>query len=161
LYCGLEAAPDGGFGRNRAGSKGGHKEAIVTLSGSPSVPGRDHQADVIDKQHLAGVTLGDASLEREVLELFLRQAALMLGRIGRAPATVAAAAAAHTLKGSARGIGLWRLVRAAESFEQAVANAGEDRIKDALSELTAAGLEASAAISAHLDRSFADRTRGR
>ena len=132
----------------------------MTISGSPSVPGRDRQADVIDKQHLAGVTLGDPGLEREVLELFLRQATLMLDRIGHAPATVAAAAA-HTLKGSARGIGLWRLARAAESFEQAVANAGEDRVKDALSELTAAGLEASAAISAHLDRSFADRTRGR
>jgi len=133
---------------------------VTTASGPPTVPVPGRQTDVIDAPHLARVTFGDPGLERQILELFLRQVPIMLDRIGCAPATMAAAAA-HTLKGSARGIGLWRLARSAESFEQAVASADEDRIKGAFSELTAAGLEASTAISVHLDRSFADRTRSR
>jgi HPt (histidine-containing phosphotransfer) domain-containing protein len=86
----------------------------------PTAARRDRQPDVIDEQHLARMTLGDHRLEREVLELFVRQAALMVDRIGTAPPALAVAAA-HTLKGSARGIGAWRLARAAELFEQAAA----------------------------------------
>jgi len=132
----------------------------VTGSGPPTALGRDLQLDVIDEQHLACMTLGDSRLEREVLELFLRQAALMLGRVGAAPPTLAIAAA-HTLKGSARGIGAWRLARAAEAFEQAVAEADEIQIKEALSELRAASLETSVAITARLDRSLTGRPRDR
>jgi HPt (histidine-containing phosphotransfer) domain-containing protein len=132
----------------------------VTASGSPTAFGRDRQPDVIDEQHLVRITLGDPRLEREILELFLRQATLILDRVATAPPTMAVAAA-HTLKGSARGIGVWRLAQAAELFEQAVAHADESRIKQSLSELRAASLEASAAIAARLDRSFTDRTRGR
>jgi HPt (histidine-containing phosphotransfer) domain-containing protein len=132
----------------------------VTSSGLPTAFGRDSQSGVIDEQHLARVTLGDLRLEREILDLFLRQGALMLDRIGTASLNEAAAAA-HTLKGSACGIGLWRLARAADSLEQAVANANQDRIKEALSELRAASLEANAAIAIRLDRSLTNRTRDR
>ena len=76
------------------------------------------QTTVIDENHLGRMTLGDRRLEREVLELFLRQTTIMLNRvIGAEPPL--AAAAAHTLKGSARGIGAWRVARAAELLEQA------------------------------------------
>jgi HPt (histidine-containing phosphotransfer) domain-containing protein len=76
-----------------------------------------HPRTVLDDDHLARMTLGDVSLEREVLEIFARQVALLLPRItGGEPAT--AAAAAHTLKGSARGIGAWRVADAAERMEQ-------------------------------------------
>jgi HPt (histidine-containing phosphotransfer) domain-containing protein len=126
---------------------------VVTRSGSPTALGRNRQSDIIDEQHLARMTLGDSRLEREVLELFLRQAALMLGRIGAAPPALAAAAA-HTLKGSARGIGAWRLAQAAEAFEHAVQIADEIQIKDTHSELTASSREACAAIAARPDRSF-------
>src|SRR4051794_40629473 len=58
----------------------------------------------IDLEHLSHMTLGEVSLEREVLQLFGRQAEMLMVRMQTAaPAVVAAAA--HTLKGSARGIG--------------------------------------------------------
>lgn len=103
----------------------------------------------IDEQHLRRVTLGDSRLEREVLQIFVRQAVTMLERIaGGAP--VAAAAAAHTLMGSARGIGAFRLAGAAERLERARAEGGEETVSEAMAELKAASLEASAAIAARL-----------
>ncbi len=74
--------------------------------------------DVIDLDHLSRMTLGERSLEREVLELFGRQADILLPRIAAGSQTFAAAAA-HTLKGSALGIGAWRVARAAEAVELA------------------------------------------
>jgi HPt (histidine-containing phosphotransfer) domain-containing protein len=128
-------------------------EDAVTGSNLFAALGRPQQPEVIDERHLVGMTLGDARLEREVLELFLRQAASTLDHAG-APCPTSAAAAAHRLKGSARAIGAWRLARAAESFEQAAANTGEShQIEEALSELRAASLEACAAIAARLHRS--------
>jgi hypothetical protein len=70
----------------------------------------------IDRQHLSRMTLGERSLECEVLALFVRQAELLLPRI-RQGAPAAIAASAHTLKGSARGIGAWQVARAAEAVE--------------------------------------------
>jgi len=125
----------------------------VPGSGSPNAAGHNRQSDIIDEQHLARMTLGDSRLEREVLELFLKQAAQVLGRIA-AESPASAAEGAHALKGSARGIGAWRLARAAQTFEQALANADEIQIKEALSKLMACGREASAAITARLDWLF-------
>lgn len=70
----------------------------------------------IDRNHLARMTLGDASLEREVLQLFDRQATMLVAHLQDADAA-AVAALAHTLKGSARGIGAWRVAHAAETLE--------------------------------------------
>jgi HPt (histidine-containing phosphotransfer) domain-containing protein len=111
---------------------------------------RDRKPIVIDDSHLERMTLGDRRLEREVLELFVRQTTIMLNRIvGAEPAM--AAAAAHTLKGSARGIGAWRVARAAELLEHAAGVAGhDDDVAEAITELKAASLEASAAIGARL-----------
>jgi len=72
----------------------------------------------IDASHLARMTLGERSLEREVLALFDRQAELLLPRIRCGSAPVAAANA-HTLKGSALGIGAFGVARAAEAVERA------------------------------------------
>jgi hypothetical protein len=72
----------------------------------------------IDVEHLARMTLGERSLEREVLELFDRQADMLLPRIRRGDPAVAAASA-HTLKGSAVGIGAFGVARAAEAVERA------------------------------------------
>jgi HPt (histidine-containing phosphotransfer) domain-containing protein len=72
----------------------------------------------IDAEHLARMTLGERSLEREVLALFDRQADLLLPRIRRGDPALAAASA-HTLKGSAVGIGAFGVARAAEAVEQA------------------------------------------
>ena len=54
---------------------------------------------VLDRDHLARMTFGDRSLEREVLQLFDRQSELLLERM-RASEPAAIATLAHTLKGS-------------------------------------------------------------
>jgi len=93
------------------------------------------------------MTLGDRRLEHEVLEIFARQNSLILSRIaGAEPGLVAAAA--HTLKGSACGVGAWRVTQAAERLEQAATKADEDAMKAAIAELEAASLEVCAAIAA-------------
>lgn len=122
------------------------------------------QPTVIDTDHLGRMTLGDRRLEREILELFVRQAALMLDRIAGAEPSLAAAAA-HTLKGSARGIGAWRVARAAELLEQAAGGEGGDvgnrsALDEAIAELKAASLEASAAIGGRLTQLSAEARRG-
>jgi HPt (histidine-containing phosphotransfer) domain-containing protein len=78
---------------------------------SPSVASRP-----IDLVHLARMTLGERSLEREVLQLFDRQAALLMERI-RAAAPQDIPALVHTLKGSARAIGACGVAHAAEVVE--------------------------------------------
>ncbi|ARQ03041.1 hypothetical protein CAK95_17960 [Pseudorhodoplanes sinuspersici] len=72
----------------------------------------------IDLVHLSRMTLDDRALEREVLALFDRQMLLMMERIGSSTPDVAAAAA-HTLKGSATGIGAWQVANAAAAVETA------------------------------------------
>ena len=72
----------------------------------------------IDRGHLARMTFGDRSLEREVLQLFDRQADLLLARMrDREPSSVATLA--HTLKGSAAGIGASFVARSADETELA------------------------------------------
>jgi len=70
----------------------------------------------IDLVHLARMTLGERSLEREVLQLFDRQATILMARMQAASAQ-AVPSLAHTLKGSARAIGAARVARAAEAVE--------------------------------------------
>ena len=76
----------------------------MTAPSALSAAGSDRQCAVIDDDHLSRMTLGDRRLEREVLEIFVRQTVIMLERIAGAEPALAAAAA-HTLTGSARGIG--------------------------------------------------------
>jgi HPt (histidine-containing phosphotransfer) domain-containing protein len=111
--------------------------------GPAPAPGSVERA--IDLVHLARMTLGDRSLEREVLQLFDRQARMLVARI-REGSPAAAAALAHTLKGSARGIGAWRVARAAESVEIAAASGRESELRAAVDDLAAATDEASTVI---------------
>ena len=73
-------------------------------------------APALDLDHLARVTLGEDEVEREVLTLFARQSAELLGRLEGLPPE--GAALAHTLKGSARGIGAFAVADAADELEQ-------------------------------------------
>jgi HPt (histidine-containing phosphotransfer) domain-containing protein len=113
---------------------------VLDMVAAPSVaPGEQ----AIDLQHLSRMTLGERGLEREVLELFHQQATMLTGRMREAaPAVIAASA--HTLKGSARGIGAWRVARAAEAVERAASN--EARLKIAVDTLGASVSEAKAVI---------------
>jgi HPt (histidine-containing phosphotransfer) domain-containing protein len=109
-----------------------------------------HSSAVLDEAHLGRMTLGDRHLEREILQIFVRQTAIMLERIGGADRPLAAASA-HTLKGSARGIGAWRIAEAAERIERAASGQSNDvAFEEAVESLKAASLEASAAIGARL-----------
>ncbi len=78
----------------------------------------DQASEAIDRGHLTRMTFGDRSLEREVLGLFDRQAELLLARM-RSGDPQAMAALAHTLRGSASGIGAGNVARAAQAVEQA------------------------------------------
>jgi HPt (histidine-containing phosphotransfer) domain-containing protein len=77
----------------------------------------------IDRVHLARMTLGDASLEREVLAMFAGQSASLMDRLAGSPPN--AADLAHTLKGSAMAIGAFRVADAAEWLETTLRNDDE------------------------------------
>lgn len=99
---------------------------------------------VIDLSHLARMTFGDRSLERELLELFDRQASLLVARMRASDAPVVATLA-HTLKGSASGIGAGNVARAARAAELA-AGAAAAECSAAIDRLAAAIEEARALI---------------
>jgi HPt (histidine-containing phosphotransfer) domain-containing protein len=102
-------------------------------------------AAAIDRGHLARMTFGDRSLEREVLQLFDRQADLLLARMrDREPSAVATLA--HTLKGSAASIGANAVVQAAVAVEQG-GNAAE---RDLAMERLAIAIDAARAAIAGL-----------
>jgi len=115
--------------------------AAVHFKSMPS-PGRE----AIDRCHLARMTLSDQSLEREVLQLFDRQSELLLARMSDAPAA-AILMLAHTLKGSAQGIGAWQVAQAAEAVEEA-ARHDRECVSAALDRLAVAIGEARTAIAA-------------
>jgi HPt (histidine-containing phosphotransfer) domain-containing protein len=96
----------------------------------------------IDVEHLARMTLGDDALMREVLAMFLNQTGDLLGHLAARPGE--GAALAHTLTGSARAIGAFRVAVCAASLERAISK-GVDPSR-ALAELEAAVAEARASI---------------
>ena len=126
--------------------------AGASMSASdPFASGSGSQSGVIDEEHLRRMTLGDRGLERELLEMFVRQSATILDRItGHDPAAIAAAA--HTIIGSARGIGAWRMAKAAEQLERVVDEGNEKALNEAISALKSASLEVNTAI----DKRFVD-----
>ncbi|MGZ5861827.1 MAG: Hpt domain-containing protein [Methyloceanibacter sp.] len=71
----------------------------------------------VDLVHLSRYTLGDRTLECEVLELFCTQSVVYLERLRAAPSDKEWKEAAHSLKGSAQAIGAWRAAVAAECAE--------------------------------------------
>ncbi len=81
---------------------------------------RRFETPAIDRAHLKQMTFGDRSLERELLQLFDRQAEQLMARMRASDAAVLAALA-HTLKGSALGIGANEVARAAGAAEGAAA----------------------------------------
>ncbi|NJO54551.1 MAG: Hpt domain-containing protein [Bacteroidales bacterium] len=76
----------------------------------------------VDLVHLSRVTFGDRALEREVLGLFLRQSAIHLDRLKEARTAQDFSAAAHTLKGSAQGIGARHVAMVAAEAEALAAS---------------------------------------
>ncbi len=92
------------------------------------------------------MTLGDGSLEHEVLAMFAAQAVVLMDEMSSLPGNVAELA--HKMKGSARAIGAFRVAEAAEWLEAAGPDAGQ-----ALMALNEAVSEARLAIDGILRRS--------
>jgi HPt (histidine-containing phosphotransfer) domain-containing protein len=78
---------------------------------------------LVDLAHLARQTLGNPELEQEILRLFHRQSAIYGEKVINAACRKDCLEAAHTLKGSAKGVGAWSVADAAEKVEQANGNA--------------------------------------
>lgn len=73
----------------------------------------------IDVDHLRRQTSGNADLQKQVLRLFLKQASECVGRIKTAGGIVERSEAAHTLVGSARGVGAFSIAYIASEIELA------------------------------------------
>jgi HPt (histidine-containing phosphotransfer) domain-containing protein len=71
----------------------------------------------LDLVHLAKYTFGDRGLETELLGLFRSQAGIYVTRLETAATAKEWRDAAHSLKGSARGLGAWGLGDLAEDIE--------------------------------------------
>ena len=110
--------------------------AMAPVQPETAIPTAVEAAGVIDLAHLRRMTLNDAVLEREVLGLFDRQSSTMLERLPKA-APEELPALAHALKGSARGIGAWRVADAAAKLEGGN-HAALAVLVDAVSEVRAA-----------------------
>jgi len=119
-----------------------HTQRIEWMPSPPLAP----DEGPIDLQHLARMTLGDAALEREVLGMFASQATALVAKLAALPAE--AVALAHTLKGSARAVGAFRVAECAEALEVAIRQGKNS--PNSLIELKAAVADARAAINAML-----------
>ncbi|MEP0708580.1 Hpt domain-containing protein [Parvibaculum sp.] len=83
----------------------------------------------IDLVHLSRYTLGNRSLENELLGLFRSQADVYLARLDEAADDKEWKNAAHSLKGSARGLGAWALADLAEEAEGLAPGDARDDIR--------------------------------
>lgn len=120
--------------------------AVMLPPGKQSRTGfPDHIEQAIDRAHLARYTMGDAALEREILELFVNHLPNIIRDLGLAAHERDWHMAAHALKGSARAVGAWRLARAAESAER-TAHSDQTATHEALDAVVAAAAEASACV---------------
>jgi HPt (histidine-containing phosphotransfer) domain-containing protein len=115
-------------------------QRITWMPSPPLVP----DDGPIDVAHLKRMTLGDAGLEREVLAMFAGQAVRLIEALAAWPSD--AAEIAHTLNGSARAIGAFKVAEAAEGFEASPSS-------EALAALQEAIAQARGAIDAMLRRS--------
>ena len=96
-----------------------HLERVEWMPSPPLAP----DDGPIDFQHLKRITLGDASLEQEVLAMFAAQSARLIGQLATVPAD--RPALAHTLKGSARAIGAFAVADAAARLEADLAKGAD------------------------------------
>jgi len=96
----------------------------------------------IDLAHLRRFTLGDHDLEMEVLGLFIEQAPLTIETMLQARSDREWQRAAHTLKGSARAVGAWRIAELAERAELIGGITDRQACERLLSHLGAAAEEA-------------------
>ena len=89
----------------------------------------------VDLVHLSRQSLGDRSLETEILRMFHSQSKLYMDRLENAKTAEERKMAAHTVVGSARGLGAWKVASEAELVEQAAGRACDvSSLKEAVEE---------------------------
>lgn len=109
---------------------------------NPDMRGDDSSNTPIDLAHLRRYTLGDKDLETEILGLFLAQLPETIASLRSASTEQDWKIAAHTLKGSSRAVGAWRIARLAQEAEALAAGAAS-AWSEAITKLEAAASEAS------------------
>ena len=100
----------------------------------------------VDLAHLRRYTLGDKALEAEVLELFLAQLPETIASLRSASTERDWKIAAHTLKGSSRAIGAWRIATLAQEAEELSTGSEPAAWSEAISKLEMAASEAQAFV---------------
>lgn len=102
-----------------AAEEGRVSEATAPGSGAPGIASDAVPAgEAIDRAYLSRFTLGNADLEREVLELFVAQLPVYLEQLRSAHDAKSWRNAAHSIKGSAAAVGARRLAVIARVAEQ-------------------------------------------
>lgn len=96
----------------------------------------------VDIEHLRRYTFGDEALEKEILSLFLGQLPDTLAALRKAASQHDWKVAAHTLKGSCRAVGAFRLGDIAQDAERLVFSSGSEVRAAAIAQLEEAASEA-------------------
>ena len=105
------------FGEAARARTEAYEPAEPPLAG-PHAAGADGHVRPIDRKHLARFTASDPALEEEILGLYLEQLPRLIEAMRLAATDREWAMAAHTLKGSSRSVGAWRLARLGEQAER-------------------------------------------
>ena len=100
----------------------------------------------VDTAHLARYTLGDKALEREVLGLFAAEAHARIEAFKQARSEKEWKMAAHTLKGSGRAVGAWRVAHVAQEAERLAGVLDREACAAAIRSIEEAAAEALAYI---------------
>jgi HPt (histidine-containing phosphotransfer) domain-containing protein len=101
------------------------RKPIETTRPSDTTPDRP-----IDLVHLSRQSLGDRALERELLQLFDRQAEQIIARLDSEIGSGDRKwrrDLSHTLSGSARAVGALRVAITASAYEEALFSSASDR----------------------------------
>lgn len=109
--------------------------AAIDRNGGSESPadggGRDASGPVIDLVHLARQTLGNAELEREVLQLFITQLHSVEDRLAGADGRDTGFLI-HGLKGSARSVGAFPLADGCAAWEEAPGDTAKSAVLEAV-----------------------------
>ncbi len=95
-------------------------------------------ASPVDMKHLLHYTMGDESLAQEVLGLFCTQGRLYLEQLSTPSSPQERKNMAHTLKGSAQGVGAHHVATLARDLETLSSSTNEATWDSALTALKAA-----------------------
>ena len=101
---------------------------------------------VVDLAFLDRQTLGDPAFRREIVGLVLRETPVQLGRLASARSWSDWRITLHTLKGSARAIGMQKLAAAAAGAERLTEQSDGDARAAALGQIRRAFADAEAVL---------------